>query len=155
MVTQENIPYTADEIKAMVKTCEKYNKALETVQEILSSGVDAIRIKTLKLRLQSVFPELKEDERNIKNLIDELKYSLRAAICQNNACGGGHEKRIALLKWGIAWLEKQGKQKPTDDAKKLDPDKVIEWLRENVPMFWEVPCSPNRIIDKFKGDFGL
>lgn len=37
----------------------------------------------------------------------------------------------------------------------LNSDKVIKWLRENVPMFWEVPCSTNRIIDKFKGDFGL
>lgn len=60
-----------------------------------------------------IFSELKEDESNIKNLIDELKYSLRAAICQNHACGGGHEKRIALLEWGIDYLEKQGEQKQT------------------------------------------
>ena len=40
-------------------------------------------------------------------------------------------------------------------SKKLDVDEVIEWLRENVPMCWEVPCSTNRIIDKFKNDFGL
>ena len=33
--------------------------------------------------------------------------------------------------------------------------KVIEWIKENVPMFWEVPCSTNRIIDKFKWDFEL
>lgn len=37
----------------------------------------------------------------------------------------------------------------------LNSDKVIKWLRENIPMFWEVPCSPNRIIDKFKGDFEI
>lgn len=64
--------------------------------------------------LESLFPELKESkyEKNIKDLIDELKCSLRAANCQNEACNGGHEKRIALLEWAIAWLEKQGKQKP-------------------------------------------
>lgn len=39
--------------------------------------------------------------------------------------------------------------------KMLNSDKVIKWLEENVPMFWEVPCSPNRIIDKFKGDFEI
>ena len=56
-----------------------------------------------------IFPELadSEDEKNIKGLINELKCSLRAANCQNEACNGGHEKRIALLEWAIAWLEKQ------------------------------------------------
>jgi hypothetical protein len=59
--------------------------------------------------LENLFPELKEneDEKNIKDLIDELKRSLRAANCQNDSCGGGHEKRIALLEWAIAWFEKQ------------------------------------------------
>jgi hypothetical protein len=65
-----------------------------------------------KSLMEKEFPELKEsdDEKNIKDLIDELKDSLRAAFCQNDATGGGHEKRIALLEWGIAWLEKQGKE---------------------------------------------
>ena len=62
-----------------------------------------------KSLMEKEFPELKEseDEKNIKNLIDELKSSLRAAKCQNDATRGGHEKRIALLEWGIAWLEKR------------------------------------------------
>ena len=63
--------------------------------------------------IEEIFPELaeSEDEKNIKGLINELKCSLRAANCQNEACNGGHEKRIALLEWAIAWLEKQGEQK--------------------------------------------
>ncbi len=75
-----------------------------------------------------IFPELKEneEEQNIKDLIDELKCSLRAANCQNDACGGGHEKRIALLEWSIAWLEKQGEQKPVEE---VEPKfKVGDWV---------------------------
>ena len=70
--------------------------------------------------LESLFPELKEseDEKNIKDLIDELKCSLKAANCQNDACNEGHEKRIALLEWAIAYVEKQGK-------------KSVEWNRED------------------------
>ena len=65
-----------------------------------------------KSLMEKEFPELKEsdDEKNVKNLINELKDSLRAANCQNDATGGGHEKRIALLEWGIAWIEKQGEK---------------------------------------------
>ena len=52
----------------------------------------------------------------------------------------------------IAWLEKQGEQKPT---KQLNADEVIEWLNNNVADFWESPCSPEKIIKQFKKDFGL
>lgn len=71
-----------------------------------------------KYVLERLFPELAErgDEENIKKLIDELKCSLRGAKCQNEACNGGQEKRIALLEWAIAWLEKQGEQKPSLDV---------------------------------------
>lgn len=73
--------------------------------------------KEQKEKLENIFPELQEseDDRNIKDLIDELKCSLRAANCQNEACNGGHEKRIALLEWAITWLEKQGEQKSAID----------------------------------------
>lgn len=85
-----------------------YKEKLRLAKEALESG------SYDKDTIEYIFPELKEskDERNIKDLIDELKGSLRAANCQNDACGGGHEKRIALLEWGIAWLEKQGESKP-------------------------------------------
>lgn len=119
MMTQENIPYTADEIKAMVKTCEKYNKALDMAKKIYNSEFKPDEAVVLSKYLLLLFPELKEneDEKNIKDLIDELKCSLRSANCQNEACNGGHEKRIALLEWSINWLEKQ---KPNTRKREID-----------------------------------
>lgn len=68
MITQENIPYTTDEIKAMVKTCEKYNKALERAREQYNK-------RTPLYDIESIFPELKENEdERIRNfLIDFIK----------------------------------------------------------------------------------
>ena len=91
---------------------QKYKKAFETVQEILSSGADAIRIKTLKLRLQSVFPELAEskDERIRKELIEHIKANKEADY-------------VLFKKFSpddvIAWLEKQ-----------RDYNRLIEEMKE-------------------------
>lgn len=91
---------------------EKYKEALERARVYHTGGSISDAHIT-----EVIFPELKEfkeseDKRNIKDLIDELKCSLRMAECQNYTCGG-HEKRIALLEWGIAYLEKQMEQKQT------------------------------------------
>lgn len=83
---------------------EKYKQALETVQEILSSGADLIRIKRLKLRLQSVFPELKEseDERIRKTIIRFFKdnYPNETEMYDGSVTVGK----------ALAWLEKQGEK---------------------------------------------
>lgn len=80
---------------------EKYEMALEGIQEILSSGEDSIKMSRLQLRLQGIFPELKESENWIpKEIIKYLK-----------------EKGDFRSCW-IAWLEKQGEQKPAD---KVEP----------------------------------
>lgn len=50
---------------------EKYKEALETVQEILNSGSNSIMMSRLKLRLQSVFPELKESKDEESKWTDE------------------------------------------------------------------------------------
>lgn len=86
---------------------EKYEQALDNIKKIKAANKDN---KSLVDFIEYKYPELKEsnEEKNIKDLIDELKDSLRAAHCQNDVCRGGHEKRIALLEWGITWLEKQG-----------------------------------------------
>ena len=119
---------------------KKYKEALGWMQGMYGG----LHGKT-KEEAEKYFPELKEseDERNIKDLIDELKCSLRAANCQNEACNGGHEKRIALLEWAITWLERQGKT--------LDPDKVIEWLKNE----FDDSTYGKAMIERFKKDFGL
>lgn len=56
MITQETIPYTADEINAMAKTCEKYNKALERAKYALTTDMD----NSGHWAVNYIFPELKE-----------------------------------------------------------------------------------------------
>lgn len=101
MITQENISYTADEIKAMVKTCEKYNKALERAQKMQENSNGMI----LKKWLWGVFPEIKEseDERIRKEIIRILKGET------------GYTSKEDTDKY-VAWLEKQGEKKSTDEV---------------------------------------
>jgi hypothetical protein len=40
----------------------------------------------------------------------------------------------------------------TKQGKQLNPDKVIEWLRQELP---KTTWLPNKVIEKFKKDFGL
>lgn len=92
---------------------EKYECALETIQEILSSGSDSITMSRLKLRLQSVFPELKESE-------DE---KIRKALIRF------HKSTIDVdgIKGAdiIAWLEKQ-KEFGTFDVPKTPINDAVE-----------------------------
>ena len=76
---------------------EKYKEALETIHEILNSGSDSIKMSRLKLRLQSVFPEIKEDEdeRIRKDLIEFVKQY-----------GDNFYGQISKAS-AIPWLEKQ------------------------------------------------
>ena len=79
---------------------EKYEMALEGIQEILGSGEDSIKMSRLQLRLQGIFPELteSEDERIRKGLIGMLS------------------KYKYYYSKEIAWLKKQGK--PSDEEMK-------------------------------------
>lgn len=87
---------------------EAYDRAIEGIQEILSSGQDSIKMSRLKLRLQGIFPELKEseDEKIRKGIIDFLwkeKIFLQEAhsSVENNP-------KYRFVMDAIAWLEKQG-----------------------------------------------
>ena len=85
---------------------EKYEMALEGIQEILSSGEDSIKMSRLQLRLQGIFPELKEssDEQIRKRIIQALH---------------GDILEIEEISKCTAWLEKQGEsytKKDVDDA---------------------------------------
>lgn len=80
---------------------ERYEMALEGIQEILSSGEDSIKMSRLQLRLQGIFPELAEskDEKVRKEILELVRQSSEILEKKN-------QERM------IAWLEKQGEQKP-------------------------------------------
>lgn len=88
---------------SMEQKAEAYDKAIEGIQEILSSGEDSIKMSRLRLRLQGIFPELKESEgeRIRKGIIRNLEY------LANRAEGFVKDD----LKEKIAWLENQAEQK--------------------------------------------
>ena len=105
MITQENIPHTADEIKAMVKTCEKYNKALEKARELMDKGYDVL--------MPEIFPELKEseDERIRKELLEEIEFIIPHddETDSEGLILPSYHARIDRYK---SYLEKQKEQKP-------------------------------------------
>jgi hypothetical protein len=92
---------------------EKYEMALEGIQEILDSGEDSIKMSRLKLRLQGIFPELteSEDERIRKSLISHFRNN-----SVSESWSGINVKKV------LAWLEKQGEQSSTD---KVEPKFMV------------------------------
>ena len=83
---------------------EAYDKAIEGIQEILSSGQDSIKMSRLQLRLQGIFPELKEskNEKIRKKLISFVKNWDKGGIVSKYTSNANDIKQI------LAWLEKQG-----------------------------------------------
>lgn len=102
MITQENIPYTADEIKAMVKTCEKYNEALERASKLKVQNP----FDTVGQMVEHIFPELKEseDERKRKAILTGLIDCRDAPDLGWSNFGGINIDEC------ISWLEKQGEK---------------------------------------------
>lgn len=98
---------------------EKYEMALEYLQEILSSGEDSIKMSRLQLRLQGIFPELaeSEDERIRKDCIKYLDWEYKHCPLDKD--------RMKIEKC-IVWLEKQGQQKTNDRAE--SKFKVGDWV---------------------------
>lgn len=124
MITQENIPYTADEIKAMVKTCEKYNKALERAKDMLT--YEEVRREDMEY----LFPEIKEPED------EKIKREIR------NFIWGYPDKLPKRDKW-LNWLEKQRKQ-PTDN---IEPNPA--WSEEDGEMLtWLCRIIHTQRLDK-------
>ena len=107
--------------------------ALETIQEILDSGSDSIKMSRLRLRLQSLFPELagSKDEQIRKALIENFEL-LNGKQFKNQKWGAHEELLIDDI---LTWLEKQGEQKPTD---KVEPKfKVGDWIT-NGDYTWKI-----------------
>ncbi len=103
---------------------EKYEMALEGIQEILSSGEDSIKMSRLQLRLQGIFPELRESEgeRIRKELI---------SLFQDGIDGVNHRYNGSDCRRWIAWLEESSKQTIEDIARKVTSDKehAISFLK--------------------------
>ena len=81
---------------------EKYEMALEGIQEILSSGEDSIKMSTLQLRLQGIFPELAESED------DRIRKAIHIYLDWLDGRKDCQPKGDYTIKDMIAWLEKQG-----------------------------------------------
>ena len=100
---------------------EKYEMALETVQEILDSGADSIKMSRLKLILRSVFSELKESDEEIRKALIEL--------VKCNERSGHTLLNNVSTKSMLAWLKKQGKETITDNTNKVETKfKVGDWI---------------------------
>lgn len=79
---------------------EKYENALEGIQEILNSEEDSITMSRLRVRLQGIFPELKDDDRIRNEIIAFVEQAIHR--------GGGTPIPQEQEDMWIAWLEKQG-----------------------------------------------
>lgn len=112
---------------------EKYEMALEGIQEILSSGQDSIKMSTLQLRLQGIFPELaeSEDERIRKEIVRFIQMEVEDEIVGN--------------KW-LAWLGKKAEQKPAwkssgeqmiEDIIDAELDDVVKCLINGMKFYYE------------------
>ena len=114
MITQQNPPYTTDEIKAMVKTIEdlrkKYNKALERARAL--NDEKDVDIEAGTTICEYIFPELKEDtndERVRKGLIKAVSRIFE-----------GHKlfDTDVTREEALDWLEKQ--EEPEDKGEISD-----------------------------------
>lgn len=102
---------------------EKYENALEGIQEILSSGQDSIKMSRLKLRLQGIFPELAESE-------DE---KIRKGIIR---CVKGSMPDNDFRKKYLAWLEKQGeKECVLKSSKDKDVHKFMKYIEKQAKAY--------------------
>ena len=94
---------------------EKYEQALERARKLQENSNGMI----LKKWLWGVFPELKESEGNIMR-----KMCMRYLDREYQHCPSADDRKN-IEKW-IAWLEKQGQQKPTINIEENIPHKVSE-----------------------------
>ena len=121
---------------------EKYEMALEGVQEILSSGQDSIKMSQLALRLHGIFPELKESEdKKIRNRI-LLSLEKDLMTTKNSGCD------TQDLEQCIAWLEKQSKSTTIDiDKMVLKYSQTRETCTNGLPVNCQIRAYRQGIND--------
>jgi len=128
---------------------EKYEMALEGIQEILSSGEDSIKMSRLQLRLQGIFPELAESE-------DEGIRKAIIAIISNYVDSSNTFKPQML-----AWLEKarrsdKSPQFTFDDVLALQCAMgTVKKVQEDKELYEQLQSLHDRIHDAYwleKGD---
>lgn len=100
---------------------EKYEMALEALQEVFSGGDEFINMSRLKLRLQPFFPELKEnDDEKIRKAIVEFFEQ------QDDNTTYSFVPKQSIL----AWLKKQGESKIAWHSVSEEPEELEELLCE-------------------------
>ena len=105
----------------------KYKKALKWMQGLYNGLHGAT-----KEEAEKYFPELKESEDEIirKGLINGFKECLKDCKYPKNAVKYWHNVEIDSI---LAWLEKQGENKPTDE---VEPKfKIDDWIVGNEGIF--------------------
>lgn len=128
---------------------KKYKDALERAKS-WAKGENPECIPEARKAVEFIFPELKENEQSKKWILEYLYDGLRKS----------DEQFKGQFKAAIAWLEKQNfpvlsNSSNIGKSEKCSADKVVEWLMKNVPMFWDTPCNPQRIVEQFKEDFEI
>ena len=98
---------------------KKYKEALEKAKSMiddLRKGEDILAVSNL----ETMFPELKEsdDERIRKELLESFKYQQRESRTDKEWLNGIKLSEV------VAWLEKQGEQKPIFNVVDWQPSKV-------------------------------
>jgi hypothetical protein len=92
---------------------EKYEMALEGIQEILGSGEDSIKMSRLQLRLQGIFPELKESEENED---EKIRKAIHIYLDWLDGKKGYAPRGEYTINDMIDWIEKQGKHQKFRDS---------------------------------------
>ena len=100
---------------------EAYDEAIEGIQEILSSGEDSIKMSRLQLRLEGIFPELKESKESEDERIRKaIGYAIGQSTLSDGTLINGISKEEIL-----AWIERQSEHLENfDEAEKEKSDFV-------------------------------
>lgn len=98
---------------------------LDALNEITETGAETVNIQSIKNCFYRAFPEFKEseDEKTMKDLLNFLK----SPFIKDNICNWKVDP------W-IAWLEKQGEQKPIDKIESTFHES--DWIvQENIGVY--------------------